>query len=185
MVILPRAWSVAALLTCACESPVQDDLIDSLGGEQRGVPEGPTHRYGQPCLACHDDAVGDGPKMSVGGTVFASPLDEVPVEGAVVTLLDASGAQHQAITNCAGNFYVEAKDFLPSFPMRVEIDCPLPDGTVRRAVMGTLVNREGSCAGCHENAAPTPQSPGRVYCLQDPVDPPFVVPACNGGPNPQ
>ena len=179
----------SCLVLCAwltgCFSPVQDDLIESLGPEQEGVPEGPTHRYGQPCLACHDAYYGEGPELSIGGTVFATPDADIPVQGAIVTISDATGKQVKLTSNCAGNFYAERRDFDPVFPLRAEVECPLPDGTTRRAVMGTRINRDGSCASCHQKGAATPQSPGQVYCVPQMPATPFVVPVCNGGPNPQ
>lgn len=168
-----------------CLSPVNDELIDSLGPEVEGVEEGEFHRYGQPCLACHG-AYGGQPEFSVAGTVFATPNDDIPVAGAKVILSDAEGNRFERTTNCAGNFYIEVEQFQPVFPMHVEIECPLPDGTVRRAVMGTRVNREGACAGCHDKGPASPTSPGQVYCLEAQPNPPFTVPGgCPGGPNPQ
>jgi hypothetical protein len=179
-------FAIATVLLIGCLSPVNDDLIDSLGPEAPGVEEGPTHRYGQPCLACHGKYGGEGPEMSVAGTVFATPNDDIPVANAKVILTDAAGKRVERTTNCAGNFHIESESFVPQYPMRVELECPLPDGTVRRAVMGTRVNREGSCAGCHDKGPPSPTSPGQVFCLETQPDPPFAIPTpCAGGPTPQ
>ncbi len=182
--VLPAASTL--LILAGCESPVQDDFIVSLGPEAPGVEEGPFHRYGQPCVACHGQYEADEPEMSVGGTVFATPNEDIPVANAKVILTDADGKRIERTTNCAGNFYIETGEFVPAYPMRVELECPLPDGTVRRSVMGTRVNREGSCAGCHDKGPASPTSPGRVYCVSQQPNPPFTVPQpCEGGPTPQ
>ena len=49
---------LAASLVWACGDPVHDARVAALGDERPGVPAGPNHRPGQPCLACHG---GDGP----------------------------------------------------------------------------------------------------------------------------
>ncbi len=182
----PLTFLALSLVVAACESPINSELVTSLGPEVPGVEESEFHRYGQPCLACHGTYGGEGPEMSVAGTVFATPNDDIPVAGAKVVLIDANGARHESITNCAGNFYVEPSQFEPLYPMHVEVECPLPDGTVRRAVMGTRVNREGACAGCHDKGPASPTSPGQVYCLESQPTPPFAIPTpCAGGPTPQ
>ena len=49
--------------------------------------------------------------------------------------------------------------------------------------MGTRINRDGSCAGCHTNEAPSQLGPGRVFCTDEVLEMPFTVPAsCPGGP---
>jgi cytochrome c553 len=175
----------ASTLT-GCPSPAEDTLIESLGPEVNGVEEGEHHRYGQPCLACHGGYGPGEPTFSVAGTVFATPNDEIPVLGAKVVLTDANGSEKTLTTNCAGNFYAEEGDWDPVFPLRATVECPLPDGTVRRAVMGTRINRDGSCAGCHANEAPGQNGPGRVYCVaEQPANLPFsLTPGCSGGPKP-
>lgn len=176
------ATALAAAALAGCPSPVEDDLIASLGPEQSGVPEGEFHRYGQPCLACHSGYVGEDP-MVVAGTVFATPIDDIPVEGARVELTDAAGSKIVKSTNCAGNFYVEEGEWEPVFPLRAVVECTLPDGRVRRNVMGTRINRDGSCASCHANEAPSQLGPGRVFCTDEVLEVPFTLPAsCPGGP---
>ncbi|MFO0546758.1 MAG: hypothetical protein U0271_00155 [Polyangiaceae bacterium] len=173
--------ALAALSVVACESPIQDDLIDSLGEENPNIPQGEYHRYGQPCLACHG-GYGEGPEWAVAGTIFATPSDDITTS-AVITITDATGEQKLAPANCAGNFYIKEETWQPVFPLHVEIECTLPDGTKKRAVMGTRINRDGSCASCHEKGPATSTSPGQVYCVPDQPDPPFEVdPSCPGGP---
>ncbi|MFO0611716.1 MAG: hypothetical protein U0414_03945 [Polyangiaceae bacterium] len=168
--------ALGALASCA--DPVEDALIESLGDEVSGVRPGPFHRAGQPCLACHYDA-GPGPVFSLGGTVFASPKDDVGVSDVTVTITDALGKTRELTSNCVGNFYVPGQADL-AYPLRAEVSCTFPDGTVRRSVMGTRIERDGSCAGCHRGD-PSATSPGRVACAPAQPNPPFTPAACAGG----
>lgn len=174
------------LFAASCESPVDDDLIESLGPEVEGVEEGEFHRYGQPCLACHG-GYGEGPEFSIAGTVFVTPAGVAPAQGARVTISDAIGQKIELVSNCAGNFYVEREDFDPVFPLRAEVVCVERDGTERRNVMGTRIHREGGCAGCHERGPATESSPGQVYCVNFDADPSRYArdTNCRGGPAPQ
>lgn len=165
------------LLLSACSGPVEEALIESLGPELEGVPPSEFHRPGQPCLACHGREVGDGPVMTVGGTVFATPTDRVPVKNVLVRITDATGDTRNATTNCVGNFFIEASDWQPVFPLSVNLACP---GVPAPKSMGTLIQREGSCAGCHTGQASL-DSPGWVYCASSMPDPPYLVdPTCPG-----
>lgn len=169
---------VASAPLASCVDPVEDELVASLGDEVTGVRPGPFHRPGQPCLACHDDA-GPGPTFSLGGTVFATPTDATGVSAATVTVVDALGQVKEFVSNCVGNFYLPGDAGL-AYPLRAEVSCTMPDGTVRRNVMGTRIARDGSCAGCHRGD-PSSDSPGRVSCAPEQPDPPFVAEACSGG----
>lgn len=172
-----------SVLWLGCESPIQDDVIDALGPELDGVPEGPLHRYGQPCLACHDAYGGAVPTFSAAGTVFATPNDDIPAENVFVLITDATGKQFPFPSNCAGNFYFDAELNDMVFPLRAEIECTLPDGTKRRNVMGTRINRDGSCASCHDRGGPTADSPGQIFCVPEQPEVPFEAdPTCVGGP---
>ena len=52
-----------------------------------------------------------------------------------------------------------------------------------RNVMGTRVNREGSCSSCHERSIANQNGPGRVYCMDARLPNPWVIdPDCAGGP---
>lgn len=172
----------AALLAIGCESPVEDNAIEAQGPEVPGLEESEFHRYGQKCFACHG-GYGPGPRWAFAGTVFATPTDDVPVAGAVVTIVDSTGETRSRTSNCAGNFYIDSESWEPMFPVRVEIECELPDGTTRRNVMGSRINRDGGCASCHARGEATADSPGQVYCVPEQPDPPFVVDtSCPGGP---
>lgn len=177
------ACSAAVCSLVACESPVQDEEIAAQGDEVDGLEESEYHRYGQNCLACHG-GYGPGPLFAFAGTVFATPTADVPVQAARITITDSAGQTITRQSNCAGNFYLDAESFEPTFPVRVEVECTLPDGTIRRNVMGTRINRDGGCASCHSVGGPTADSPGQVYCLPEGVESEFEVPPdCPGGPN--
>jgi hypothetical protein len=161
----------------ACRyDPVPQEIIDSLG-EETGTP-GPTHRPGQPCLACHSTYEGATPAMAVGGTVFTQ--DEmgalVPASRVIVTITDTAGDSRKACTNAAGNFYIEKSKWDDiAFPLAV---------TAGDRKMRSLIGRDGSCASCHKNPAPgvagvgaTFDSPGVVIVSADAIDT-----SCPGGP---
>jgi hypothetical protein len=147
--------SAAAL---ACEDPVHDQLVASLGPENPNVPPGQLHRPGQPCLACHG---GEGPasaQFSVGGTVYAVRGQPGPAVGARVQVQDIEGRYWTSeLTNAVGNFFVFEADFAPAFPIRMEVF----EGKTTQQ-MQTYAARDGSCADCHSNPA-GPTSAGPVY----------------------
>lgn len=173
-----------AFFVVGCESPIEDDLIEEQGPEVAGLVEGPLHRYGQKCFACHG-GYGPGPEMAFAGTVFATPNEDIPVQAATITITDATGDTRSTFSNCAGNFYVLKESWDPVYPLRAELECILPSGEKRRSLMGTRINRDGGCASCHERGEATSESPGQVYCLPEQPDPPFAAIAdCAGGPQP-
>jgi hypothetical protein len=149
-----------SLVAAACD-PVQDGAIAALGGEAAGVRRGPLHRPGQPCLLCHDGALGDPPAFSVAGTVFDRPADTQGVSDATVSLTDANGSTYDAITNAAGNFYLTPAQWTPTFPVTVAVTA-----SGLRVVMHTDIGRDGSCASCHVDPA-GPNSPGHVSIAPD------------------
>ena len=148
--------AAAAITALACD-PVHQNAVDALGGNTPGVRNGPLHRPGQPCLLCHDGALGNPPQFSVAGTVYVDADGSTPADGAVVTLTPASGAEYKATTNAAGNFYVNPSQLTPTYPMKVSVTYK---GT--SVDMTSLVGRDGSCAGCH-TATAGPSSAGPVY----------------------
>jgi hypothetical protein len=151
--------SLVMMLT-ACD-PVQNDAIASLGGEASGVRPGPLHRPGQPCLLCHDGALGDPQQFSVAGTVFLQPTGTRPAQGARVELQGANGSRFESGTNAAGNFYITPNQFSPSFPLETSVTF---EG--QRTAMLTNIGRDGSCGGCHIPEV-GPDSPGHVYVRLD------------------
>jgi hypothetical protein len=161
-----------ALLGSACGDPAHDDLVSSLGGEDPNVSPGPTHRPGQPCMACHG---GRGPAKSqfaMAGTVFDIPDEKSKkgLAGVVVTLLDSTAFLDPnakgvtSTTNSAGNFLLRAEEYTPSYPVHVSLSHPkVPMGG---QTMNSHVGRDGSCADCHHDPVGT-ESPGHVFFAFD------------------
>jgi hypothetical protein len=159
---------LALLALSACSDPVRSHLIDSLGGEAAGVPEGPDHRPGQPCVACHG---GDGPAdavFSFGGTVYQDQIGAVPAPDVIVRITDDKGKVHDTGTNCVGNFFVRETDFKPNFPVGVKLVFGVKDGQPLSVHMGSPIYREGSCEACHFDPAGT-DTYGHVYLATMPL----------------
>jgi hypothetical protein len=182
-----RAWLGAAAFFAAtgaaagavwsCGDPVHDAQVAALGDEQPGVPMGPTHRAGQPCLTCHG---GSGPaslELSVAGTIYQAATDVTPpLSGAAVTVFDATeladgGTPHATMTNTAGNFYFARTDFSPAYALH-DISVSF-NGAV--ATMQGNVGRDGSCATCHFDPKRN-DSHGHIYLVLDPADLPGASP---------
>lgn len=184
LVLATLAITAAASLgfaTSGCGNPASDVRIEQLGGENPNVEPGEYHRPGQPCVLCHSEYEGAAPLMSVAGTVFADQITLLPVEGALVVLTDTRGITVSVETNCVGNFFVPAgawddKYRDPQFPLSAEIRCPTYDETgqpivddagaavLRVKSMGSVISRDGSCAGCHTSGPHQLDSPGRIFC---------------------
>jgi hypothetical protein len=152
---------LVALAGAGCSDPVHEQEVAALGGEAPGVSPGPTHRPGQPCLVCHG---GQGPaslEFSIGGTIFLYPDDtSQPAVNAQVEVEDALGRFYRSTTNSAGNFYILQSVWSPNYPLEVPV---VADQTgMTSEVMGSLDNRSGSCAECHQEKE-GPNSAGPVY----------------------
>lgn len=176
-VVLCAGSAVAAALAWSCSDPVPDSRAASLGDEHTGVSPGPTHRPGQPCLACHG---GDGPastELSVAGTIFQTAAPgSLPLEGATVTIFDATqladgGAPRTAVTNKAGNFFVRRTEWSPKYPLH-DISVSF---TGVATPMHTNVGRDGSCGTCHFDPK-GPNTHGHVYLVLEPADLPGATP---------
>ncbi len=141
------------VVTDACD-PVRSNAVAALGGEAPGVPHGPLHRPGQPCLLCHGN-------FSVAGTVFVDPLNRDPAVGVTVNLTDSQGHVFSDTTNAAGNFFITPEQFAPVYPMKVALQ--YNGMTVN---MTANVGRDGACAMCHSDPV-SPSSPGHVYTPAD------------------
>lgn len=155
----------AAAFALSCD-PVHDNAVDALGGEAPGVPKGPTHRPGQPCVTCHDGSLGSPEHFTVAGTIFLNQEDKTPASGATVNLLSADGTPFSASTNSVGNFFVTPQQFTPVYPMKVTVDY---NGRPP-AKMTSHVGRDGSCADCHTDPA-GPTSAGHIFVPADGVTP--------------
>ncbi len=168
--LLVVALALAAV--AGCQDPVHDALVASLGGEDPNVPVGPLHRPGQPCLACHD---GTGPAalaFGTAGTVFQDANVTIAMASATVTLTDAAGTVTPLLTNCAGNFYIEAVDWAPIFPVHVNVSW----GNVSTEMLSHM-GKETSCAQCHTGDIMSPSATNWVYLNAEPLTPP--PPGCS------
>ena len=166
-----RVLFVAAMVVVACGDPVRDRATAALPAEVPGVPKGPLHRPGQPCLVCHSEAGGKS-VFSLAGTVFVSADSSAPIEDVSVNMVDSLGRKFKTVTNCAGNFMVRPEEYSPHPPIWVG----LQRGDVFRD-MNTVIYREGSCAACHYEP-PGPASAGRVYLADSPEVAARVVSRC-------
>jgi hypothetical protein len=161
--LAPYLLLVAA---CAggCADPTHEDAVAALGGEAEGVPEGPLHRPGQPCLTCHGSSGPSEAEFSLAGTVYTLWRQDRPMPGAVVRVEDFSGATYLIPTNDAGNFFIPRAVFTPKYPVRVKVS--FADITQQ---MFTHISRAGSCSDCHVDP-PSATSPGRVYIAVNPSE---------------
>ena len=138
-----------AAFSASCLDPVHSDAVDALGPEANGVPEGPTHRPGQPCLTCHGGD-GPGPDFASAGTVYETRGGTAPMPDVVVLLRDATGATRTALTNSVGNFYITAGEWSPAYPMFAELHY----GDITKK-MDTRIGRNAGCAECHRDGGRT------------------------------
>jgi hypothetical protein len=161
---LPSLAGLSLLIAvhAGCGDPVRDSVIDALGPEIGGVPKGPLHRPGQPCVACHDEA-GEASPFSFAGTVYVDASSLTPIDDVTVTLVDRLGREFSTTTNCAGSFFVRPDEYPMDGPIWVGLR---RDDVLREMV--TPIYREGSCTGCHGDPA-GPASAGHVYLIDDPV----------------
>jgi hypothetical protein len=172
-----------------CGNPAIDVIVNDLGPEDSAVPVGPFHRPGQPCVACHGPYYGASPRMSIAGTIFASltkaadATKPVPVNKAQIVLVDTDNKPDPMVrayprTNCAGNFYISYDDFVPQFPVAVQVQCPDPKDMADPANLTPLptialtmqgrISREGSCNACHRGER-NQGSPGWAVCSATPI----------------
>lgn len=164
---MTRLLVYAIGLSLASCDPVLDDAVAALGPETPpGVHPGPLHRPGQPCLLCHDGAFGDPRAFSVAGTVYQVPSTLEPAVGATIILTDStgSGPPEPPVTNAAGNFYIQAQEWTPVFPLQVVIQPSQgPPVFMWSQIEGGSEVLGGACATCHKDPA-GPDSPGHL-CL--------------------
>ena len=140
-------------LSASCLDPVHSSGVDALGPEAAGVPTGPTHRPGQPCLTCHGGD-GPGPDFAAAGTVYATRDGTAPMPDVAVLLRDSTGATRTAVTNSVGNFYITAGEWTPAFPMFAELHY----GDITQK-MDTRIGRTAGCAECHRGGGLTKMPP--------------------------
>jgi hypothetical protein len=157
------------IFASACMDPAHDNAVDALGNEAPGVPRGPLHRAGQPCLTCHGGEGPAGSEFSVAGTVYLLSYQETPAPGVNVLIEDSTGVAGIVPTNQVGSFWVNASEWRPTFPLQVTLQY----GPINKQ-MPVPVNRSGSCADCHHLPGPqdppmgaSATSPGRVWLAQN------------------
>lgn len=152
----PRLFSMVALalgatITSSCFNPVHSDEVAALGDEVSGVPTGPTHRPGQPCLVCHGGSGPGSPEFEIAGTIYE--YRDVPsggVDGVMVTLTDVTGKVVTRRSNRAGNFYLQKDSETLYYPLTVElVDTRITDMPAGTKPMITTIGRNAGCAFCH------------------------------------
>ncbi|AKV02281.1 hypothetical protein AKJ09_08944 [Labilithrix luteola] len=146
---------VLGVALASCDDPVHSDAVDALGPEVAGIPRGPRHRAGQPCLTCHGGDGPGSPDFSFGGTVFLVRGGTQGVPGVTVLLKDARGATIARSTNEVGNFYIQKSEWSPVFPVFATISYA---GEERP--MATRIGGSGSCATCHRGSGDAQHMPG-------------------------
>jgi hypothetical protein len=153
----------AGVALAACIDETHDAQVQALGGEAPGVPNGPLHRAGQPCLVCHGEAGPASARFVMAGTVYAVQGQSAPAQGVVVLIEDVNGSSYAATTNEVGNFYITTDEWSPTLPAQVQVS----KGTSIEQML-THIGRDGSCADCHTQT-PGPTSPGPVYLDMAPL----------------
>lgn len=157
--------SALAAVAAACGSPVHDDAVAAMGEDPTGEEHGPLHRAGQSCLVCHGWLGPVSPEFSVAGTVFKALDDRTGAAGVQVYLTSANGEEIYVTTNSAGNFYVRASKWKPTYPMKVRI---VYGGVENR--MLSHVGRDGSCGDCHSQGQGDSTHPPFVYVVATAAD---------------
>jgi hypothetical protein len=89
-----------------------------------------------------------------------------PAVSALVQIEGIDGRTWTVKTNSVGNFFVTLADFAPKYPTVMTVTSA--DGA-NSQTMGTLANRDGSCADCHTAIAGA-TSPGPVFLALSPPD---------------
>jgi hypothetical protein len=148
---------IAACAVAACADPTHDRAVEALGGEAPGVPEGPLHRPGQPCVVCHGESGPAEGQFSLAGTVYSLLLESEVAPSVQVELRDINGREFFATTNAAGNFWVRTSEWQPVYPVQTSVR----RGELTKQ-MTTYIARAPSCADCHVDP-PGRNSPGHVY----------------------
>jgi cytochrome c553 len=163
VVLVWFAFVAITVAVTACVDESHELQVQALGGEASGVPKGPLHRPGQPCLVCHGEGGPASTQFVVAGTVFESQGKTAPANGAQVQIEDVTGSFYTATTNEVGNFYIAPDQWAPTMPLQVQVS----QGK-NLQTMGTRVGRAGSCADCHTSTS-GPASAGPVYVVSAPT----------------
>jgi hypothetical protein len=157
-------FSACIVMVSACGDPSHDNIVDALGSDPSGQPNGPTHRAGEPCLTCHGGSGPASAQLAVGGTAYSVKGQSDPLVNGTVHLVDATGAKFEMPTNSVGNFFATTAEWKPVAPIHVSLTQDTAE-----ADMISHIGRDGSCADCHTPTA-GPRSPGPIYLATDPGD---------------
>jgi hypothetical protein len=149
-------------LPTACSDPTEQAAIAALGPEPAGARPGPLHRPGQPCVTCHGASGAAEPAFALAGTIYREKGKLQPLADVDVLVVDGAGRTLSARSNCAGNFWMDARQLPLVPPLWV---------TLRHGQMTIDMEspffREGSCAACHSEPL-GPTSAGAIYMTDDP-----------------
>jgi hypothetical protein len=151
----------------ACFDKVRDDDVEAQGEETPGIGPGDRHRAGQNCTACHGPVGGEGPEISVGGTVYKTKDSDEPAAGADVYITDFENETRKFTTNDVGNFHEQKERWDPVFPLRMVVE--YSDGTTAcREEMFSLSRRDGGCGKCHDKSSNGDRGHmPRVYAIKE------------------
>lgn len=167
--------SVCLAASCIGTTP-EEELASEQGSDPAGE-DGPTHRPGQRCLACHgaDYSPGDA-VFVVAGTVYrrVGDADTAGLSGAEVELSDDAGEVFTVITNQAGNFMMSVGEGdedegwvglprAPVFPLKAVVRYRGEEQEMRN-----VIQREGACAACHDRSGKGAASNGKVFVEKTP-----------------
>jgi len=168
--------SLALLLLTGCIGTTPEEELAAAQGDDPNPPEGPFHRPGQRCLACHGESYNPGGEVFLlAGTVYRRAGDAVGLAGAEVEVTDDDGKVLRITTNRAGNFMVSVggggrpgEGWLgvaraPAFPLHVTVRAGGSEQTMRN-----VIHREGACAACHDRAGKGAASNGEVFLEKTP-----------------
>ncbi len=169
-------FALAALLGACQPDPVHEDAVKAQGPETPGIPTGPFHRAGQPCLVCHAERGPASMVMSFAGTIYQSYDNRTPLEGAVVHVFDSRGHEAVTGTNCVGNFFIQKKQFDPVWPVWVQIEYGTQAGQPAAQMLSPIF-RDGSCADCHHDPHAT-NATGHIYYAPQGVNMSFPPGGC-------
>lgn len=118
---------------------------EECGPDVRGCNgEGGEMLPGADCIACHSEGNAEDPRemglWSIAGTAFTDIDGTGPLQGAVIRVTDATGAEISLNSNRAGNFYTERTITFP-------ITATITSGGQTREMSQEV--ETGACNSCH------------------------------------